>query len=104
MSPPPPLGRPRRRGGRPDHPFDPALDDAELIRVRGQFVQGRWTRARSLLAATGTDWDRRGHRVLALAETSSAVDWARDWLLAEPESADAATLLACALVARALRP
>ena len=29
--------------------------------------------------------------------------WARDWLLAEPDSADAAVLLACALVQRALR-
>ncbi|WEH32663.1 hypothetical protein PZB75_04275 [Streptomyces sp. AM 4-1-1] len=101
--PPPPLGRSRKRGGRSGHPFDPALDDTELIAVRGQFTQGRWTRARSLLVATGTEWDRRGHRVVALAETPSAADWARDWLLAEPDSADAATLLACATVTRALR-
>lgn len=102
--PPPPLGRSRRKGGRPDHPFDPALDDSELIDVRGQFEQGRWTRVRTLLAATGTDWDRRGHRVVALAAASSAYGWAEDWLLAEPDSADAATLLACAAVARALGP
>ncbi|MFV5993635.1 hypothetical protein ACNPQM_14575 [Streptomyces sp. NPDC056231] len=103
MSPPPPhLGRSRRRGGRSGHPFDGALDDTELIDVRGQFTQGRWTRARSLLVATGHDWDRRGHRVVSLAETPSAAGWAQDWLLAEPESADAATLLALATVVRAL--
>ncbi|MEE1794016.1 hypothetical protein PUR28_25100 [Streptomyces sp. BE308] len=102
--PPPPLGRPRRRGGRSDHSFDPALGDSELIDARNQFTQGRWTVARALLVATTTDWDRRGHRVLALAETGSAVEWARDWLLAEPDSADAATLLGCAAVARARRP
>ncbi|MFH9296193.1 hypothetical protein [Streptomyces sp. NPDC017520] len=102
--PPPPLGRSRRRGSRSDHVFDPALDDDELIAARGQFVQGRWSEARTLLVGTGRDWDRRGHRVLALAETPSAVDWAGDWLLVEPESADAATLLGCARVVRALRP
>ncbi|MFH9477357.1 hypothetical protein ACH4L7_26495 [Streptomyces anulatus] len=102
--PPPPLGRSRRRGSRSDHVFDPALDDDELIAARGQFVQGRWSDARTLLVGTGRDWDRRGHRLLALAETPSAVDWAGDWLLVEPESADAAVLLGCARVARALRP
>ncbi|GAA2980831.1 hypothetical protein [Streptomyces fulvorobeus] len=102
--PPPPLGRSRRRGGRSEHSFDPALDDSELIEVRAQFEQGRWIRARTLLAATGTDWDRRGHRVVTLAAAPSALCWAEDWLIAEPESADAATLLACAAVARALRP
>ncbi|WP_405660832.1 hypothetical protein OG379_08445 [Streptomyces sp. NBC_01166] len=102
--PPPPLGRSRRKGVRPDHTFDLALDDGELIDVRGQFAQGRWTRARSLLVATGTDWDRRGHRLLALAAVPSAAGWARDWLLAEPDSRDATTLLACATVARAQRP
>ncbi|CAM5264514.1 MULTISPECIES: hypothetical protein [Streptomyces] len=102
--PPPPLGRSRRRGSRSDHVFDPALDDDELIAARGRFTQGRWSEARTLLVDTGRDWDRRGHRFLALAETSSAVDWAGDWLLVEPESADAAILLGCARVARALRP
>jgi hypothetical protein len=102
--PPPPLGRARRKGGRSDHAFDPALDDSELSDVRQQFAQGRWTRARALLVATGTDWDRRGHRMLALAAVPSAAGWAHDWLLAEPDSSDAATLLACATVARAQRP
>ncbi|MCX4552030.1 hypothetical protein OG204_06665 [Streptomyces sp. NBC_01387] len=97
---PPLLGRSRRRGG----PLaDPALDDVELSEVRTQLAQGRWVRVSSLLAATADDWDRRGHRLVVLAEGSGSAAWARDWLLAEPESADAATLLACATVLRALR-
>ncbi|GAA0322405.1 hypothetical protein GCM10010302_71980 [Streptomyces polychromogenes] len=97
---PPPLGRTRKRNAQL---FDPALCDTELVAVRGQFTQGRWARARSLLVATGDDWDRRGHRVTVLAETPSATAWAREWLLAEPDSADAATLLACSAVHAALR-
>lgn len=98
--PPPPLGRPRKKDAQL---FDPALCDTELVDVRGQFTQGRWAPVRSLLAATGDDWDRRGHRVVVLAQTPAATAWAREWLLAEPESADAATLLACAGVFTALR-
>ncbi|MFE3600860.1 hypothetical protein [Streptomyces sp. NPDC059142] len=97
--PPPPLGRSRRRAQRNLRSaqfFDPALDDAELGAVRDQLAQGRWSQARTLLAATGEDWDRRGHRVIVLAQAAGAATWAGDWLLAEPDSADAATLLACA--------
>ncbi|MEV0039601.1 hypothetical protein [Streptomyces sp. NPDC050804] len=101
--PPPPLGRLRRRGSRSDQFFDPALDDAELGAVRDQLAQGRWSEARTLLAATGDDWDRRGHRAVVLAQAAGAVAWTRDWLLAEPDSSDAATLLACATAVAALR-
>ncbi|MFJ2114315.1 MULTISPECIES: hypothetical protein [unclassified Streptomyces] len=101
--PPPPLGRLRRRGSSPDHFFDPALDDAELASVRDQLAQGRWTEARTLLAETGDDWDRRGHRVVALAQAPGAVAWARDWLVIEPGSVDGATLLACAHTMAVLR-
>ncbi|MFD8964906.1 hypothetical protein ACFV0C_07860 [Streptomyces sp. NPDC059568] len=101
--PPPPLGRLRRRGSRSDQFFDPALDDAELGAVRDQLAQGRWSEARTLLAATGDDWDRRGHRAVVLAQAAGAVAWTRDWLLAEPDSSDAATLLACATAIAALR-
>lgn len=97
---PPLVGRSRRRG---EPPPDPALDDVELADVRNQLSQGRWTRVRSLLARTGDDWDRRAHRLTVLADTKGAHAWAGDWLLAEPESADAAALLACAEVHRALR-
>ncbi|WP_432077145.1 hypothetical protein [Streptomyces wuyuanensis] len=100
--PPPPLGR-RRRAGRSGQSFDPALDDSELIAARAQLTQGRWSAARSLLTATGDDWDRRGHRLVVLGEPPSSAAWARDWLLTEPDSADAAALLACAEVRAALR-
>ncbi|MEV6795905.1 hypothetical protein AB0M87_28815 [Streptomyces sp. NPDC051320] len=96
---PPLIGRSRKRGG----PLaDPALDDSELSEVRTQLAQGRWIAVSSLLTATADDWDRRGHRIVVLAEGQSSAAWARDWLLVEPESVDAATLLACATVMRAL--
>ncbi|AWT42167.1 MULTISPECIES: hypothetical protein [Streptomyces] len=98
--PPPPLGRGRRRAAQV---FDAALDDADLTAARSALAQGRWQAVRTLLARTGDDWDRRGHRVTVLAEEPYCAAWARDWLLAEPDSADAATLLALALVQRCLR-
>lgn len=97
--PPPPLGRGRKRAARA---FDSALGDTELITARAALAQGRWSAVRALLVATGDDWDRRAHRVTVLARESSTQAWARDWLLAEPESADAAVLLAVASVQRAL--
>ncbi|MEV0980221.1 hypothetical protein [Streptomyces sp. NPDC049915] len=98
--PPPPLGRARRRAA---HAFDAALDDAELAATRAALAQGRWQSARSLLARTGDEHDRRGHRVVVLAAESYSAAWAKDWLLAEPDSVDAAVLLAAARVQRALR-
>ncbi|MFF5552578.1 hypothetical protein [Streptomyces olivaceoviridis] len=83
--------------------FDAALDDAELGAARAALAQGRRQAARSLLVHTGDDWDRRGHRLTVLAQDARAAAWATDWLTAEPGSADAATLLALALVHRALR-
>jgi hypothetical protein len=97
---PPLRGRSRKRGGQL---ADPALDDSELAEVRSQLAQGRWLRVSSLLTSTADDWDRRGHRLVVLAEGQSSAAWARDWLLAEPESADAAALLACSVVVRALQ-
>ncbi len=98
--PPPPLGRGRRRAV---HALDAALDDADLVAARAALAQGRWQAVRSLLARTGDDWDRRAHRVTVLAREPYCAPWTRDWLLAEPESADASVLLALALVRRALR-
>ncbi|MET7285701.1 hypothetical protein [Streptomyces sp. NPDC005573] len=83
--------------------FDAALGDAELRSARAALTQGRWQPVRSLLLHTGDDWDRRGHRVTVLAAEPYAAAWAGQWLLAEPGSADAATLLALAQVHRALR-
>ncbi|MFI8189015.1 hypothetical protein ACIF8T_09495 [Streptomyces sp. NPDC085946] len=97
--PPPPLGRGRRRTA---PVFDEALDDADLVDARAALAQGRWQTTRSLLVRTGDDWDRRGHRVTVLAREPYCAAWAREWLLAEPESADATVLLALAQVRRAL--
>jgi hypothetical protein len=97
--PPPPPGRGRRRAA---GVFDEALDDAELVAARAALAQGRWQTARSLLAHTGEDWDRRGHRVTVLAREPHCVARAEEWLLAEPESADARVLLALVRVRRAL--
>ncbi|CAM5567218.1 Tetratricopeptide repeat protein OS=Streptomyces alboniger OX=132473 GN=CP975_06710 PE=4 SV=1 [Streptomyces alboniger] len=85
------------------HALDAALDDTELVSARAALAQGRWQAARALLAATGDEWDRRGHRVTVLAREPYCAAWANDWLLAEPDSADAAVLLALAQVRRALR-
>ncbi|MEU9449246.1 hypothetical protein [Streptomyces sp. NPDC048277] len=112
MPPTPPLlgpGRAVAEGPRAtahpgcEHCPDDALDDAELISARAALAQGRWQSARSLLLHTGEDWDRRGHRVTVLAREPYAIAWAREWLLAEPGSAGAATLYALTLVRRALR-
>lgn len=101
MSPPPPsLGRGRKRA---TQAFDAALDDAELVAARTSLNQGRWTAVRALLAGTGDDWDRRGHRVTVLAQEPAALAWVRDWQLAEPESGDAAVLFGCAAVQQALK-
>ncbi|MBK3642506.1 MULTISPECIES: hypothetical protein [Streptomyces] len=101
MPPPPPsFGRTRKRAA---HALDAALDDTELLAARAALAQGRWQAARSLLVHTGDDWDRRGHRAVVLGQERHSAAWARDWLLAEPASAEAALLLALALVERALR-
>ncbi|MFF9062990.1 hypothetical protein ACF09K_30490 [Streptomyces sp. NPDC014882] len=88
-----------------DHtePDRAALDDTELVSARAALSQGRRQAARSLLARTGDDWDRRGHRITVLALEPYAAAWAHAWLVAEPDSADAAVLLALAQVRRALR-
>ncbi|MCQ4214103.1 hypothetical protein [Streptomyces longispororuber] len=100
--PPPPLGRPRKKAALSSNFGDPALDDTDLVAARAALAQGRWTEARELLAATGDDWDRRGHRVMGLAQEPTASAWVRDWRLVEPESTDAVVLLACASVHRAV--
>jgi hypothetical protein len=97
--PPPSFGRGRKRAA---HAFDAALDDTELVTARASLARGRWAAVRSLLAVTGDDWDRRGHRVTVLAQEPTALGWAREWQLAEPDSSCASALAAHALVYRAL--
>jgi hypothetical protein len=99
MTPPPPPFRFTR--GKDEVAFDPALGDEELVAARAALTQGRWADVRTLLAHTGDDWDRRGHRLVVLGEGKSTLAWAQEWLLAEPESADAAALHALAAVFRA---
>ncbi|MFJ8791689.1 hypothetical protein [Streptomyces sp. NPDC102462] len=98
---PPPLLHPRR--ARPYEVVDDAFDDTELIAARAALAQGRRQAVRALLQRTADDGDRRGHRICVLARPPYTAAWARDWLAAEPGSADAATLLALALARRALR-
>ncbi|WP_327182169.1 hypothetical protein [Streptomyces sp. NBC_01334] len=98
--PPPPPGRDHERVRRTP---DPVLDDTELGLARAALTQGRRQPVRSLLARTGSDWDRRAHRTAVLALDPCTAAWAHEWLLAEPGSADAAVLLALAQVRRTLR-
>lgn len=99
MPPPPPSPVPGRE--REPRILDATLDDAELGVARAALAQGRWQAARTLLARTGDDWDRRGHRAAVLAlEPDTA---ATDWLHTEPDNADAATLRALTLVRRTVR-
>ncbi|MER5430334.1 hypothetical protein [Streptomyces sp. NPDC002588] len=102
---PPPPSSVRRGGRRPAAARvpDPALDDVELAAARAALSQGRWQAARSLLAHTGDDWDRRAHRVTVLALEPYAAAFAHDWLLAEPGCADARVLHALAQVRRVQR-
>lgn len=93
-----------RRARCPDAPvLAPALDDTQLAIAAEALALGQWARVRTLLAETGADWDRRGHRLAVLASCPGSAAWAGDWQLAEPGSGDAATLLAFATVRLALR-
>ncbi|MFB6437945.1 hypothetical protein ACFCVY_14395 [Streptomyces sp. NPDC056411] len=92
----PPLHHPR-------HSRAPALDDTALAVAADDLALGRWATVRTLLTDTGTDWDRRGHRLTVLAGCPGSAAWAGDWQLADPDSGDAATLLALATVRLALR-
>ncbi|MFJ9420025.1 hypothetical protein ACIRPT_38605 [Streptomyces sp. NPDC101227] len=57
-------------------------------------AMGRWEGIRDLLSDTGRDWDRRIFRFQALAVAGAQLRFADTWSRAEPESADAITLLA----------
>ena len=92
--PPPPLAFSRRKDGPPP---DPTLGDEDLAAARSALAGGRWADVRTLLIETADDWDRRGHRAVVLAGTSSAEAWALDWQQTEPDSPHAALLLACAV-------
>ncbi|MEU9040583.1 MULTISPECIES: hypothetical protein [unclassified Kitasatospora] len=75
----------------------PELDDVELGRVRRQLKSSglpgqssiQADQVERLLRDTGTDWDRRGHRLGVLAETAAPSALARNWRLRRPRNADA---------------
>jgi hypothetical protein len=96
MTPPSPSLRFSWRAQGPK--LDPALDDGPLVHARDALVQGRWSEARALLSEDGEDPGRRGHRLLVLAGATAGETWAREWLATEPDSPDAAALVACAAV------
>ncbi|MEU6524725.1 hypothetical protein ABZ892_18330 [Streptomyces sp. NPDC046924] len=90
----------------------PALDDADLARVLkqvnkrgGSVKQAEVTLVATLLKETGSDWDRRGHRVSVLADSTveSGSDLASAWLAKEPENPDALMFHSRTGLARGLR-
>ncbi|MFF7415367.1 hypothetical protein [Streptomyces lydicus] len=63
---------------------------------------GRWEEARDLLTATGEDWERRIFRLQVLARAGVRLRFAETWAEAQPESADALSLLAYVLALRSM--
>ncbi|MEV4510302.1 hypothetical protein AB0K00_15210 [Dactylosporangium sp. NPDC049525] len=91
-----------RRGAAPVLPEvdrDRALADQDLRAARARAVAGDWTAARDVIAAAGTDWERRGHRTWVLAEAAqeNAGAWIDAWLTATPDDPTVVTLHAAAL-------
>lgn len=82
----------------------PALDtdlgqaDLELRAARDRAVDGDWTAARDLLAATGRDWELRGRRLTVLAAAAARSPmWLDLWESAVPADPAVAILRADAL-------
>ncbi|WP_037572701.1 hypothetical protein [Phaeacidiphilus oryzae] len=79
---------PRRRRPQPSR-YDPTFGDRGLVDARQDLVVGRWQGARDLLAATGSDWDRRSHRVRLLADVAAGNRTVETWQSGEPKNPDA---------------
>ncbi|QKZ20841.1 hypothetical protein [Streptomyces chartreusis] len=90
---------------RPRPRLAPELDDAALGRVLRSILSARGSgpqdlaiaQIEQLLRETGTDWDRRCHRVAVLAQTAPAL--ARGWRTERPQDPDALVLHAWAELA-----
>lgn len=83
---------------------DRALDDLELRAARAKAEAGDWTAARDVVAAAGTDWERRGNRIGVLSEAAADdLGWLDGWLDASPDDPAAAAIEASALGERAGR-
>lgn len=89
----------------------PALDDGELGRVVKALHDVRRpgmigmtdlhaSRVSDLLRHTGTDWDRRAHRLSVLAQNTAGSGVPSTWVAREPRCADALLLDAWARVVR----
>ncbi|MDX3531134.1 hypothetical protein P1P75_33195 [Streptomyces sp. ID05-39B] len=74
--------------------YDPTFGDRPLAQTLQDLLIGRWQGPRDLLKATGTDWDRRTHRIRILAETAATCRISETWQIAEPHNADALALRA----------
>lgn len=89
-------------GGQSFIDMHPARGDAALRRVLEDASMGRWEGPRDLLAATGSDWDRRIFRLQVLAEAGARLRFADTWAKAEPRSSHALALLANVQALRAM--
>ncbi|MDH6577326.1 hypothetical protein [Kitasatospora sp. MAP5-34] len=75
----------------------PELDDSNLGRVRKQLdtppmpglTDIQVDQIERVIQDAGTDWDRRAHRFLVLAESAADSGLARSWRRRQPRSADA---------------
>ncbi|WP_326999702.1 hypothetical protein OHA72_31750 [Dactylosporangium sp. NBC_01737] len=82
---------------------DGALDDHELRAARALATTGYWLPAQTVIAAAGTGWERRGHRITVLGEAAAdgGGGWLDEWLAAAPDDPTAITLNAATLSLRA---
>ncbi|WP_327005134.1 hypothetical protein OHA72_60735 [Dactylosporangium sp. NBC_01737] len=88
--------------GRPAVSLDHALDDLPLSAARDAALRGDWEPARTVLSEAAGDWERRAHRCEVLGTVGADhPQWLAAWAAAEPESPDAAVVLARAGVATA---
>ncbi|WP_246460809.1 hypothetical protein [Streptomyces himalayensis] len=80
--------------------FDVTLGDRDLATAREDLAIGRWQGLPELLHNTGTDWDRRTHRMRLLAHVAAGTSVVEEWHTAQPSDPDALTLRAATEVMR----
>jgi hypothetical protein len=74
--------------------FDGTFGDGALAVARQDVTFGRWQGPADLLRDTGTDWDRRTHRVRLLAQAAAGTSVVEEWHTARPRDPDALVLRA----------
>lgn len=82
---------------------DPALDDDVLRDARDAVLAtGDWRPAADLVAATGADLDRRGHRISVLAAAAvTDAGWVDRWLVENPDDPTALLIAGWGAIERA---